>query len=219
MPNLGSLWSTQDFLRVRLLEAALPDVQAYLNKLEPTLRELMDYTAQAHSISSIVSVMERGERTHQGQQVILRWPENLLQFVEYYNIVRELNLIWDTTNFEQQQKLTHAFSAYKNLLAKLWQTEFRPHFRLPLGFLNMHSRTLLRLLGAEDVDYQVKKLPLTKLDRRVLATVYTESDNMVSTALSAFQMKQYLAMMTQRASLRAALERYSANVIQTRSKL
>jgi hypothetical protein len=221
MPSLSNLWSTQDFLRVRLLEAALPDVQQYLSRLEPVLRELMDYTAQSHSISAIVNTMERGERTHQGQQVIIRWPENFLQFVEYYNIVRELNLIWDTTDNSNRQQLTHALSAYKQLLSKLWQTEFRPEFRIPIGFLNMHSRTLLRLLGAEDAEYQLGKLPLTKRDLRVLATVYTESGNMVSTKLSAFQMKQYLAVITQRAKVRAALERWHHNdtVLKKKSKL
>jgi hypothetical protein len=221
MPSLSNLWSTQDFLRVRLLEAALPDVQQYLTKLEPVIRELIDYTAQSHSISAIVNTMERGERTHQGQQIIIRWPENLLQFVEYYNIVRELNLIWDTTDNSNRQQLTHALSAYKLLLSKLWQTEFRPEFRIPIGFLNMHSRTLLQLLGAEDAEYQLGKLPLTKRDLRVLATVYTESGNMVSTKLSAFQMKQYLAVITQRAKVRAALERWHhhENVLKKKSKL
>lgn len=283
--SFSQMWGARDFFRVRLLENAFPELQSYLTKLEPALREMLDYTTQAHSIQSICDIMEEAERTGgQGQQVVLRWPENLLQFTEYYNIIRELNLIWEKTETRDgggdrdRKDLVHALGAYKAFLSKLWLTEARPKHKIALRFLNRHSRTLLELImatssslsstaaaagnkrdssssssaanaitGGEegggashhvqqpiitmsvvvpfasaDEDHSARafeSLPISARDRKVLRTVVVESDNLVSSALTAFQMKQFLGVMTQRASVRTVLEKWAAARAAHRSKL
>jgi hypothetical protein len=201
MPNFSALGSPQEYLRSRLLEAAIPELQAYLMRLEPLMRELLDHTHQVHSISGIVASLQRSAPKHRGQDVILRWPSHLMQFIEYYNTKRALEL-------PANQQEAHIYAAFNSQLQQIYRVEGRPRFRIPLRYLSRGSILLLRvlLLGT---DAEWSALPLTERDRRVLQSAYVVGQHMVSQVLSAFQMKQFLAVVAARPQVMAALERYS----------
>lgn len=207
----------------------MPELQTYLTRVEPVIRELLDHTQQVHSIASIVESMEHASG-HQGQDVILVWPTHIMQFLEYFNITREMA---DPNNQD-----ANLYAAYTSLLSRLYMTESRPKHKIPVKFLNRDSQRLLALwlyavhkestsavfptafaaLGKDDFINtaamqrfvaSAQRYGLSPLDIRFLNSLTVVGENLVSRVVTAFQAKQYLAIVTMRPEVRAALDRVS----------
>ena len=199
--SLPSLPSPQDYLRNKMLERSFPEMQQFISKLEPILKDLLDHTSQAHSIASIVDTMDvvnRLENQHLGQDVVLVWPSHPMQFIEYFNVVRAME---DPANQD-----AHLYAAYQSLLSQFYRTESRPKHKMPMAFLNRDARKLVKLwcsLTPQDL----ARFPVSDTDRRVLATLsLTAGDVFYSPILTAFELKQYVTLMVMRPALRVFLD-------------
>jgi hypothetical protein len=267
-----TLTTPHEFLRSKLLEASMPELQHYLTRVEPVIKELLDHTQQVHSIASIVDSMLAAEGGNIGQDVVLVWPSHLMQFLEFFNIQREMA---DPANQD-----ANLYAAYQQLLSRLWQTESRPKHKLPLKFLNHDSQRLVCAFmfggsgiaaerrrpaspssptsdtsdGGSTMTLRPASTPrepptadgagsttstqpvvrafspkvevvalaeskvfalvssllttgLSELDLRFLRSLSIQGENLVSSVLTAFEAKQYLALIVMRPRVRAALDR------------
>jgi hypothetical protein len=185
--SLPSIPSPQEYLKNKILDG-IPELQQYLTKIEPLLREMLNHTQQTHSISTIVSFFEKHDEPA-GQDVILVWPTHLMQFLEYYNITKAME--------DPQNQSTHVYSAYQTLLQRLYVTALRPKHRIPFRCLNKDVQKLLRLWWAL-TPQQTAELPLSDVDRRALNSTAIVGENMQSEVITAFQMKQYLTLVVAR---------------------
>jgi hypothetical protein len=185
--SLPSLPSPQEYIKNRVLEG-IPELQQYLTKIEPVLREMLNHTQQTHSISNIVTCFETLDEPV-GQDVILVWPTHLMQFLEYYNISKAME---DPVN-----QSTHVYNAYETLLQRLYVTAQRPKHRIPLRYLNKDVQKLLKLWWVLPPE-RAAGLPLSDLDRRALNSTSITGENMASEVISAFQMKQFLTLVIAR---------------------
>ena len=276
--RIFSIATPQEFLRSKLIEASMPELQMYLSRVEPVIKELLDHTQQLHSIAGIVDSLVAAEGSHQGQDVVLVWPSHVMQFLEYFNITREMA---DPANQD-----ANLYTAYEKLLSRLYQTESRPKHKIPLRYINHDSQRLLAaflLAGRDpntlfDVDpspppsprsaeidnsnagpssvtvpgdapapgtvmmmqgaytspprpspvrssfaeqvevvalarsdvFIGKNLATTGLsdrDLRFLRSLSIQAESLVSTVCTAFEAKQYLAVLAMRPKVRAALDR------------
>ncbi|KAH9599175.1 hypothetical protein LSM04_008646 [Trypanosoma melophagium] len=197
MLRLPSIPTPQEFIRGKLPRVVgIPDIQLYVGKIEPLLREMLEDTQQVHAMIGILNHFKESDEPP-NEAVVLRWPSNIMQFLEYYNAKKALE---DPLN--QQVNIS---AAYESLVRDLYLTAERPHNSLPLRFLNKHSVKLLRLWSRDD-SVLLGKLPLTLIDRKVLNNTTIEDGCMCTSVLSAFQTKQYLSILVFRPSIRKVLD-------------
>ncbi|KEG11304.1 hypothetical protein DQ04_02751020 [Trypanosoma grayi] len=211
MLRLPSIPTPQEFIRGQLPRVVgIPDLQQYVGKIEPLLREMLEHTQQVHAMLSIINHF-KGDNEPSNEEVVLRWPSNLMQFLEYYNAKKALE---DPAN--QQLNLT---AAYESLIRDLYVTAERPRNSLPLRFLNKDSLKLLWLWSQDNVINRTK-LPLTMMDQKVLNTTTVEDGCMCTSVLTAFQTKQYLSHLVFRPEIRKILDKLEFDpLLGNRSKL
>ena len=204
--SLPSFPSPQEYLRNKILTQTFPEIQIYLTKLEPVMRELFNTTQQHHSIRSIVSNFEgaaEGGEERRRQDVIMAWPSHIMQFLEVFNIVKAMD--------EPANQDPNVRTAYRELLNRLYHVKERPRNKLPLRFLNRDSQKILKIWAVLRPD-QLAKIPLAPIDRRALNSASIESHSMVSNILTAFQMKQYLALLVARPEVSCFLDNFSGDL-------
>eukprot|EP00759_Apiculatamorpha_spiralis_P029611 PhF_6_TR31748/c0_g1_i3/m.46742 len=183
--------SAQDIGK-KIIEKSAPEFFQYFAKLEPYVRELFDHTQQVHSIAGIVSVFE-DRATNQlrfepeSLETALLWPTNLLQYLELANANRNI----DMCNSSEH----HARSAYTAMRQSLHITSRRDQHSIPLQYLNPESRVLLQSWSKLSNKEKSQTIAdMTLLDKRILQSVKIESQTVYTTGITAFQMKQYLAV-------------------------
>lgn len=203
-----ALPNPQDYLRSKLLEKSIPELQEYLGKIEPILRELLEHTQQMHSISSIVDSFANSPEP--ATDVILVWPSHLMQFIEVFNTTKAME---DVAN-----QSSHVYSAYESLLHRLYLTAKRPVHKLPLRILNSASRRLVRLWYALPAT-QLRAIPLSPIECKVLNTTSIEGSNLISDVLTALQMKQFLSLVTARTDVQNAFDGIDFDTQSVSSKL
>ncbi|CUI11637.1 Hypothetical protein, putative [Bodo saltans] len=201
---LPSMPNPQEYLRTRLISAGVPELQQYLSKIEPVFRELLEQTQQVHSIHSIVSNFEHSDEPV-GQDVVLTWPSHMMQFLEYYNITKSME---DPIN--QQPNV---YAAYDALLQRLYLTAKRPKSRIPLRFLTKDAQKLVRIWTMLK-PAQKKLFPFTELEARALNTNSIQGENLQTSVMTAFQMKQYLSLILWREEVKNFLDRFAFDVLE-----
>lgn len=200
-----SLASPQEYLRSKLLERSIPELQTYLTKVEPVIRELLDRTQQFHSILGIVADLEASQKrgnANVGQDVVLVWPSHLMQFLEYFNTLREME--------KPENQDANVYAAFQSLLQRLYLTEARPKHKMPLKFLNRDSQRLLaafRLRHHPARAAEFSTAGLRDVDVRALESLTVDADNVVSAVLTGLEAKQYLADVAMRPRVRNMLDR------------
>jgi hypothetical protein len=199
---LPSMPNPQDYLRGRLIAAGVPELQQYLTKVEPVLRELLEQTQQIHSIHSIVSNFETSDEPI-GQDVVLVWPSHMMQFLEYYNITKAME--------EPANQNPNVYAAYDALLQRLYLTAKRPKSRIPLRFLTRNAQRLVRIWSMINTE-QKKTFPLTNIEMRALNTNSIHGENLQTSVLTAFQMKQYISLILWREEVNIFLDRFMFDV-------
>ncbi|ORC90257.1 uncharacterized protein TM35_000093070 [Trypanosoma theileri] len=211
MLRLPSIPTPQEFIRGKLPRVVgIPDIQLYVGKIEPLLREMLEDTQQIHAMIGIFNHFKESDEPS-NETVVLRWPSNIMQFLEYYNAKKALE---DPLN--QQVNIS---AAYESLVRDLYLTAERPKNSLPLHFLNKHSLKLLRLWSRDD-SVLLGKIPLTLMDRKVLNNTTIEDGCMCTSVLTAFQTKQYLSLLVFRPSIRKVLDQLVFDpLLENRSKL
>lgn len=201
---LPSMPNPQEYLRGRIIQAGVPELQQYLSKIEPVFRELLEQTQQVHSIHSIVSNFEHSDEPV-GQDVVLTWPSHIMQFLEYYNITKSME---DPIN-----QHPNVYAAYDALLQRLYLTAKRPKSRIPLRFLTKDAQKLVRIWTMLK-PAQKKAFPLSDVEIRALNTNSIQGENLQTSVLTAFQMKQYLSLMLWREDVKNFLDRFAFEVLE-----
>lgn len=201
--SLPTLPSPQEYLKNRFI-AGSPEIQQYLNKIEPMLKELLEHTQQIHSIHSIVSNFEI-EDEPTGQDVVLVWPSHIMQFLEYYNITKAME--------DPNNQSPNVYAAYDSLLQRLYLTAKRPKSRMPLRFLRKDAQKLVRMWSILKPE-QKKEFPLLPLEVKALNTTSIHGENMQTSVLTAFQMKQYLSIMLARDEVKVFLDKYAFDLVE-----
>lgn len=200
---IPTLPSPHEYIRSRIIGIA-PELQQYITKIEPMLKELLEHTQQIHSIHSIVSNFEL-EDEPPNQEVVLVWPAHLMQFLEYYNITKAME--------DPQNQNSNVYAAYDSLLQKLYRTAKRPKSRIPLRFLQKDARKLVRvwsLLRSQ----QKHKFPLSDVEVRALNMTSIHGENLqTASGITAFQMKQYLSIILARDEVRVFLDNFTTDFV------
>ncbi|KAG8348590.1 hypothetical protein TRVL_00598 [Trypanosoma vivax] len=189
----------QEFMRGQIQRAAgIPDIQHYIGRFEPHIREMMEQTQQVHSMGEIYNYFKNNEGSAD-EKLVLRWPENLLQFVEYYNAKKALENL--------QDERENCAAAYESLIAYFYRVEERPRNSLPLRVLSKESQTLLKLWWeAEDPRRQLKA-PFTEIDCKVLNTITIDRDYLHSSVLTGLQAAQYISLLVSRPDVQQELNK------------
>jgi hypothetical protein len=191
--------SPQDYIRSKVLEQSAPEVQAYLSKVEPILRDLLDRTRLLHSIAGIVDSLAEDD-ARRSHDVVMVWPNNAMQFLEYFNLSLEME--------KPENQDTHVYAAFRAMVSKFYQTDSRPKNKLPIRNLNRDSQKLVNMwLALPERD--LASFPLSALERRALNTISFKGEMMSSSVMTAFQMKQYLALIVRRPAFVALLDGYA----------
>lgn len=181
----------QEYLRGYMLKEVglgVPELQQYVTKLEPMLREMVERTQLLHSIHNIVAHFAK-EDEPTCEEVAVRWPSNLMQFLEYYNTTRALE---DPENQQPQVK-----AAFRNLMDHLYCTVPRSRYTIPVKYVETTS--LLAVSTWRRLDSaQRASLPLSILERKALDVLQVENGELICSVLTAFQAKQFLARLTSR---------------------
>lgn len=209
----------QEYLRGYLFGGVgmgIPELQQYVSKVEPMIREMLEHTQQVHSIHSLRSHFQKTDEP--GDEVVLRWPSHLLQFMEFYNTTRALE---DPENQDAAVK-----EAYLGLMRRLYFTETRRRDCLPVKYIDATSLLVVRLWWSMDAA-QRKQWPLSLMDHKALNIIQLRDGHLCSYVLSAMQAKQYLMRLVARPEVREMLDEWqrhsgggdSALAGQQRSKL
>ncbi|EPY35639.1 hypothetical protein STCU_01035 [Strigomonas culicis] len=187
LPSIRAQEYMRDYM-LRGVGVGVPELQQYVSKIEPVIREMIEQTYQVHSIHNICRYFAKGEEQDE-EQLVLRWPSHLMQFVEYYNTSRAME--------DPENQLMYVDQAYKGMLERLYLTKRREHYRLPLQYVCQEG---IRFVRAWHVLTPEEKstLPLSLLHHKTLNTIRVDGDDLVSDVLTALQAKQYLAIVTVR---------------------
>eukprot|EP01059_Diplonema_ambulator_P015440 TRINITY_DN26578_c0_g1_i1.p1 TRINITY_DN26578_c0_g1~~TRINITY_DN26578_c0_g1_i1.p1 ORF type:complete len:445 (+),score=37.51 TRINITY_DN26578_c0_g1_i1:53-1387(+) len=191
-PNVG------EFMGKKILEKSVPELYDYLSKIEPIVRELFDETQQVHSIHNIVPLFEdeKGRYCEPESETVLVWPTHIMQFAEYRSALKGLEEVTDSE--------PHLKAAYTSLLERLHVTKKRHRQELALAWLDTPSLRLLQWwVGLSEHQQTNPPIPLTHYDRRVLASARISRDMLKTTGCTAFQMKQYLFILSRKPVIRS----------------
>ncbi|CCW67330.1 unnamed protein product [Phytomonas sp. Hart1] len=189
----------QEYLRDYMLSGVglgIPELQQYVSKVEPMVRVMLERTQQVHAVQNILEYFLKGDRRNDKE--ILRWPEHLMQFMEYCNTTRALE---DPDN----QKL-HVKSAYRGLLQHLYQVRPRRRDRIAIDYVNQESVKLVRLWWAWEPAKRIN-LPFTLIEHKALNSIKIKDSFLISNvpAFSALKAKQFLATLVARSDIKAIL--------------
>lgn len=176
----------------------IPELQQYVSKVEPMIREMLEHTQQVHSIHSMRLHFEKEDEPGD-EEVVLRWPEHLLQFMEFYNTFRALE---DPENQE-----SHVREAYRAMMRRLYSTEPRRRDCIPLRYIDSTSQLVVRLWWSMDAA-QRKLWPLTFVDHKALNMIQIKDGYLCSYVLSALQAKQYLMRLVETADMSALIDQW-----------
>ena len=193
------------YVRSKIFEYGVPEVQTFLTKVEPIVKELLTHTQQLHCIEGMVRNFEREGEPTVGD-LVLKWPCHLMQFLEYYNILRAMD--------EPQNQHANAYAAFENLLQTLYNVTKLPRHKIATRFLNQNSQRLLALWGdtsgGDEAAAELRRnVPLSTLEKKVLSTTSVHSGILNSEVLTAFQMKQFLTLIVARESVMVYIENWS----------
>ncbi|KPA80570.1 putative mitochondrial hypothetical protein [Leptomonas pyrrhocoris] len=187
----------------------IPELQQYVSKIEPMIREMLEHTQQVHSIHSMRIHFERADEPGD-EEVVLRWPEHLLQFMEFYNTFRALE---DPENQEP-----HVREAYRGMMRRLYSTEPRRRDCIPLRCVDRTSQLVVRLWWSMDAT-QRKLWPLSLLDHKALNVIYIKDGYLCSYVLSALQAKQYLMRLVATAKMSELIDQWRKESVASGSLL
>ncbi|GET90478.1 hypothetical protein, conserved [Leishmania tarentolae] len=191
----------QEYLRSYLFSGAgmgIPELQQYVSKVEPMIREMLEHTQQVHSIHSLRSHFQKGDEPG-GEDVVLRWPSHLLQFMEFYNTTRALE---DPENQDAEVK-----EAYLGLMRRLYYTEPRRRDCIPAKYLDSRSLLVVRMWWSMDAA-QRKQWPLSLLDHKALNIIEIKGSHLCSYVMTAMQAKQYLLRLVARPEMCAMIDQW-----------
>lgn len=176
----------------------IPELQQYVSKVEPMIREMLEHTQQVHSIHSMRVHFEHEDEPGD-EEVVVRWPEHLLQFMEFYNTFRALE---DPENQE-----AHVREAYRGMMRRLYSTEPRRRDCIPVRYVDHTSQLVVRLWWSMDAA-QRKLWPLSFLDHKALNMIQIKDGYLCSYVLSALQAKQYLMRLVGGADMCALIDQW-----------
>lgn len=206
MPSLRP----QGYLRDYVLGSAglgIPELQQYVTKVEPLIREMLERTQQLHSIHSILEHFlshhgGAGSGESGGEMVVVRWPTHLMQFMEYYNTVRALE--------DPDNQFIHINAAYKSMMRRIFAVAPRPTDTIPLKYINTNSKRLVQLWWSWDATRR-KALPLSLLEHKALNCIRVDGDCLRVSVLEPFQAKQFLSVLVARPKIAPILNRIWRN--------
>ncbi|CCW59691.1 unnamed protein product [Phytomonas sp. EM1] len=189
----------QEYLRDYMLSGVgfgIPELQQYVSKVEPMVRVMLERTQQVHAVHSIMEYFLRGDRTREKE--ILRWPEHLMQFMEYCNTTRALE--------DPDNQKPHVNAAYRGLLQHLYQVRPRRRDRIAIDYVNSESVKLVRLWWAWEPVKRVT-LPFTLTEHKALNSIQIEDGFLISNvpAFSALEAKQFLDTVITRSDVKVIL--------------
>ncbi|KAG5490368.1 hypothetical protein JKF63_00488 [Porcisia hertigi] len=191
----------QEYLRGYLFSGAgmgIPELQQYVSKVEPMIREMLEHTQQVHSIHSLRSHFRKNDNPGD-EDVVLRWPSNLLQFMEFYNTTRALE------DPENQNALVK--EAYLELIRRLYYTEPRRRDCIPTKYVDSTSLLVVQLWWKMDAA-QRKQWPLSLIDHKTLNVIQIKDSYLCSNVLTAMQAKQYLMHLVARPEVRTMIAQW-----------
>ncbi|CAJ1990672.1 hypothetical protein conserved [Leishmania donovani] len=191
----------QEYLRGYLFGGVgmgVPELQQYVGKVEPMIREMLEHTQQVHSIHSLRSHFQKSDEPGD-EEVVLRWPSHLLQFMEFYNTTRALE---DPENQDAGVK-----EAYLGLMRRLYYTEPRRRDCIPTKYLDSRSLLVARMWWSMDAA-QRKQWPLSLMDHKALNVIQIKDRYLCSYAMTAMQAKQYLMRLVARPEMRAMIDQW-----------
>lgn len=180
----------------------IPELQQYVSKVEPLIREMLERTQQLHAIHGILEHFFAGGGACAGEMVVERWPSHLMQFMEYYNTTRALE--------DPENQSAHVNAAYKAMMRRLFSVRPRPADRIPLRFINEDSKKMVQLWWSWEPARR-KALPLTVLEHKTLNCITIDGDVLRATVLDAFHAKQFLALLVRRPELLPIINRVWTN--------
>ncbi|KAG5474133.1 hypothetical protein CUR178_04244 [Leishmania enriettii] len=188
----------QEYLRGYLLGGVgmgIPELQQYLAKVEPIIREMLEHTQQVHSIHSLRSHFQKADESGE-EEVVLRWPSHLLQFMEFYNTTRALE---DPENQDAGVK-----EAYLGLMRQLYYTEPRRLHCISTRYLDAKSLLVVQQWRSMDAAER-KQWPLSLMDHKALNVIHISNGYLCSDVLTALQSKQYLLRFVARPEVHAMI--------------
>ena len=191
----------QEYLRGYLFSnvgMGIPELQQYVSKVEPMIREMLEHTQQVHSIHSLRVHFEKEDEPGD-EEVVLRWPEHLLQFMEFYNTFRALE--------DPENQDSHVSEAYRSMMRRLYWTEPRRRDCIPLHYIDRTSQLVVRLWWSMDAG-QRRLWPLSFVDHKALNMIQIRDGYLCSYVLSALQAKQYLMRLVATAEMSALIDQW-----------
>ncbi|KAJ9468576.1 hypothetical protein DIPPA_30373 [Diplonema papillatum] len=213
--------NVSEFMGKKILERSVPELYDYIARLEPVIRELFDRTQQEHSIHNVRPLFEdtEGNYSEPECEIVDRWPSHLMQFFEYHSTRKSLE--------DVKPSEPHLRAAYDSLIDKIYSTKKYDGKTLPVTWLDTSSRHLIAWWHGLPAQARLAAgAPLTQLDRKVLGSTTLDSNGAFVTVknkasrFTAFQLKQYLFIATQRVALRDFLSRLPPlQAIESQAKL
>ncbi|CAM42446.1 conserved hypothetical protein [Leishmania braziliensis MHOM/BR/75/M2904] len=191
----------QEYLRGYLFGGVgmgVPELQQYVSKVEPMIREMLEHAQQVHSIHSLRDHFQKADEPGD-EEVVLRWPSHLLQFMEFYNTTRALE---DPENQDAGVK-----EAYLSLMRRLYYTEPRRRDCIPIKYLDSRSLLVVRVWWSMDAA-QRKQWPLSLMDHKALNVIQVKNSDLCSSVMTAMQAKQYLVRLVARPEVREMIDQW-----------
>ncbi|KAG5473842.1 hypothetical protein LSCM1_04474 [Leishmania martiniquensis] len=190
-----------EYLRGYLLGGVgmgIPELQQCLAKMEPIIREMLEHTQQVHSIHSLRSHFQKADEPGD-EEVVLRWPSHLLQFMELYHTTCALE---DPENHDAGVK-----EAYLALMRQLCYTEPRRLDCIPAKYLD--AKSLLVVQRWWNVDAAERRhWPLSLTDHKALNVIHISNGHICSDVLTALQSKQFLLRLVARPEVHAMIDQW-----------
>ncbi|KAK7200296.1 hypothetical protein NESM_000082400 [Novymonas esmeraldas] len=191
----------QEYLRGYLFGGVgmgVPELQQYVGKVEPMIREMLEHTQQVHSIHSLRRHFHVADEPGD-EEVVLRWPSHLLQFMEFYNTTRALE--------DPENQGTGVKEAYLGLMRRLYHTEPRRRDCIPTKYVDSTSLRVVQLWWNVDAAHR-KQWPLSLMDHKALNVIQIKDGYLCSYVLTAMQAKQYLVRLVSRPEVRAMIHEW-----------
>lgn len=207
-PNAGVRWRMpsfrpQEYLRGYVFSSVgmgIPELQQYVSKVEPMIREMLEQTQQVHSIHRMREHFQKQEEPGNEEEVV-RWPSHLLQFMEYYNTTRALE---DPENQELPIK-----QAYTDLLHRLCRTTPRRRDCISLRYIDPTSESVVRMWWRAE-PAQRKTWPISMIDHKTLNVIQLKDGYLCCSVITALQAKQYLIRLCARDDICAMIDQWKA---------
>lgn len=170
----------QSFFRgVFLNSLGISELQEYIQRLEPHVREMMDRTRQQHSVNTMVRyfVDYRNGKTRESPREVVVWPKHVLQYMEYLNTTRalqdsEIQGKWNVLK-AYQALLKNVFHVLEPLSPRHASAEEQRKAQRPLSSRYLPPYLVRMVDWWDRLEPEMKQsLPLTALDHAVLNVVH-----------------------------------------------